>query len=177
MKRFLITLAAVGFVFAMGSVAQAKGPGKGSSGSAGPFVKGPSTTKSITQSHTTSLKKDHDFKFDKGFLKGNFYCYKGKSCNFWNYHCWDWRYGCYLYWNPCYRCYYYWCEPDDCYYPITYCPYRKFTFVTVVTPVIYTTPIAVVAQPVALATTAAVAQPAAAAAPAPVPPPGPGSAP
>ncbi len=171
MKRFMISLAAVGLVLALGSAAHGKG-GPGSS--KGSFVKGPSTSKSISPSYTKSFKKDHDkhdFKLDKGhFLKGDYHCYKGKYCNFWNYHCWDWRYGCYLYWDPCFRSYYYWCEPDECYYPISYCPYRKFTFVTVVTPVIYTTPVTVVAQPV-VATTNSVVPSAAPAGPPPVPAP------
>jgi hypothetical protein len=174
MKRFMISLAAVGLVLAMGSAAQAGGK-SGSGNSKGSFVKGPSNSKNFSGNYKpTSLKNDHhdhDFKSDKGhFLKGDYHCYKGKCCNFWNYHCWDRRYGCYLYWDPCYCSYYYWCEPDECYYPISYCPYRKFTFVTVVTPVIYTVPVAVVAQPVVAATTSVVPS-AAPAGPPPVPAP------
>jgi hypothetical protein len=170
----MISAAAV--VVGLTMTASAQAGGKGSSGS-----KSSSSSKSYSGSYKPSFSyksydkvhHDHDFKFDKNhFLKGDYHCYKGKYCNFWNYHCWDSRYGCYLYWNPWYRCYYYWCEPDDCYYPITYCPYHKFVFVKVVTPVIYTTPVVtVVAGPVAAVATTQVAQPAGPAAPAPVPAP------
>jgi hypothetical protein len=163
MKRFMISLAAVGLVFAMGGLAQAGGK-SGSGGSKGSNGKNAGSSKSDGRTHySTTLKKDHDFKFDKGhFFKGDYHCYKGKHCDFWNYHCWDRRYGCYLYWNPWYRSYYYYCDPDDCYYPISYCPYRKFSFVTV-TPVVNPTPVTVIVQP------AVVAVPAAPVAPAPAP--------
>jgi hypothetical protein len=103
------------------------------------------------------MKKDHDSKkdhkdhdFDKGhFFKGDYHCYRGKHCDFWNYHCWDSRYGCELYWNPSYRCYYYFCDPDDCYYPISYCPHRKFIFETV-TPVVNPGLVTVIVQPAAV---------------------------
>ncbi len=147
MKRFMISLTAVGLLFAMGGVAQAGGK-PGSNGSKGPSGKNSGSWKNSSGNyHSTTMKKDHDF--DKGhFLKGDFHCYKGKHCDFWNYHCWDGRYGCYLYWNPGYRCYYYYCEPDDCYYPVSYCPYRKFSFVTV-TPVVNPSPVTVIVQPAA----------------------------
>jgi hypothetical protein len=148
MKSFMISLAAAGLVLGLGGLAQAGGK-HGSNGSNGPSGKNSGNWKNSNGNyHTTNFKKDHDY--DKGhFLKGDFHCYKGKYCDFWNYHCWDRSYGCELYWNPWYRCYYYFCDPDDCYYPISYCPYVKFSFVTV-TPVVNPTPVTVIVQPAAM---------------------------
>jgi hypothetical protein len=163
MKRFMISLAAVGLVFAMGGMAQAGGK-TGSSGSKGTSGNNSGSWKNSNGNyHSTSMNKDHDRKdhdFNKGhFRKGDYHCYKGKHCDFWNYHCWDRRYGCELYWNPWYRCYYYYCDPDDCYYPISYCPHRKFSFVTE-TPVVQPSSVTVIVQPGVVTETAASVGPA-----------------
>jgi Ni/Co efflux regulator RcnB len=163
MKRFMISLAALGLVFVMSDMAQAKGK-SGSSGSKGSSK---STSTSKNGNHSMSWKKDHDhdkgkkhYDHDKGhFLKGDYHCYRGRHCDFWNYHCWDRRYGCELYWNPWYRCYYYYCDPDDCYYPISYCPHRKFSFVTE-TPVVQPSSVTVIVQPGVVTETAAPVGPA-----------------
>jgi hypothetical protein len=61
-------------------------------------------------------------KFDHGYF------YKGKDHFHWSYSCWNSSYGCYCYWCPSSCCYYYWCQPDTCFYPISYCPYRVYTW-------------------------------------------------
>ena len=58
---------------------------------------------------------------------GNYY-YKGRNSFFWSQQGWYPSYGCYLYWNPSYNSYYYWCRPDGYYYPISYCPYGRYSW-------------------------------------------------
>jgi hypothetical protein len=37
-------------------------------------------------------------------------------------------YGCTLYYDEDEDCYYYWCQPDNCYYPVSYCPYGRYSW-------------------------------------------------
>jgi len=54
--------------------------------------------------------------------------YKGKVHPHWAHCRYDARYGCDCYWDPCSLTWYYWCEPDLCYYPVTYVPYRTYSW-------------------------------------------------
>jgi hypothetical protein len=38
------------------------------------------------------------------------------------------RYGTYCFYDEYTRCDYYFCVPDDCYYPMTYCPYGRYSW-------------------------------------------------
>jgi hypothetical protein len=38
------------------------------------------------------------------------------------------HYGTYCYYDEYTRCEYYFCEPDSCYYPMSYCPYGRFSW-------------------------------------------------
>jgi hypothetical protein len=58
------------------------------------------------------------------------YFYHGRHHDHWSYFCFDWRYGCRVYYDPGVCCYYYYCVPDDCYYPVSYCPYGRFSWGT-----------------------------------------------
>lgn len=37
-------------------------------------------------------------------------------------------YGCNVYYDAAEATSYYWCPPDNCYYPVSYCPYGRYTF-------------------------------------------------
>jgi hypothetical protein len=37
-------------------------------------------------------------------------------------------YGCILYYDPDTQTFYYWCPPDNCFYPVSYCPYDKYSW-------------------------------------------------
>src|SRR5258708_3551911 len=71
--------------------------------------------------------------------------YKGKDHPHWAHCRYDARYGCDCYWDPCSLSWYYWCEPDFCYYPVTYVPYRTYSWrpVVVLGPVGFVSPGAV----------------------------------
>src|SRR5437879_5871480 len=117
MKRFLMSVAAVVLVLAVAASAQAGGKNGGGSGGGNRRV-------------TTSGATCHPTSFSQSYMKtgsfGTYYC--GKSCNFWSSRCYDSRYGCSLYFDPCCSSYYYFCVPDDCYYPVSYCPYRCYSW-------------------------------------------------
>jgi len=68
--------------------------------------------------------------------------YKGKEHPHWALCRYDARYGCDCYWDPCSLTWYYWCEPDVCYYPVTYVPYRTYSWrpAVVVSPVGFVSP-------------------------------------
>jgi hypothetical protein len=52
----------------------------------------------------------------------------GHGYNHWSYRCWNGNYGCYCYWDAGCSQYFYYCQPDSCYYPVTYCPYHRFSW-------------------------------------------------
>jgi hypothetical protein len=56
------------------------------------------------------------------------YFYPGRVHRHWSYCYWDARYRTYLYFDPCLRSYYYFCPRDTCYYPVSYCPYRTYSW-------------------------------------------------
>jgi hypothetical protein len=56
------------------------------------------------------------------------YFYKGKDHSHWSHTRWFEQYGCTCYWCPCTSRYYYWCQPDGCYYPVSHCPYGKYSW-------------------------------------------------
>ncbi len=58
------------------------------------------------------------------------YFYHGRYHSHWSYFCWDWRYGCRVFFDPGVRCYFYYCAPDDSYYPVSYCPYGRYSWGT-----------------------------------------------
>ncbi len=67
----------------------------------------------------------------KGFYGQKFsggYFYPGRNYNHWSSRCWNPNYNCYTYWCPTTSCSYYWCQPDNCFYPVSYCPYRTYTW-------------------------------------------------
>jgi hypothetical protein len=56
------------------------------------------------------------------------YYYKGRNHHHWTKRYWHSGYRCYLYYCPDTLAYYYWCAPDNCYYPVSYCPYKTYSF-------------------------------------------------
>lgn len=99
--------------------------------------KGPDTTKGPKDKtpHDPKIGKDwkHHNPFpnyhrDHGHVFAGGYYYSGKFHRHWSFCTWDTRYGCYCYWDPCCSSYYYWCQPDACFYPVSYCPYRVYTW-------------------------------------------------
>jgi hypothetical protein len=98
-------------------------------------------------------KFDPDYKNKFGFKFDHGYYYKGKDHHHWSYCCWYPSYGCYCYWCPSTSCYYYWCQPDSCFYPISYCPYRVYSW-----PSCYVVPNIVILQCEPVVVTQAVVQ-------------------
>ncbi len=114
MRRFLLSVVAVGLSLALAATAEA-GPKGGSKGS----------SKGVSNSHQSGGSHNYHVTNGNKLKSGGFY-YKGKDHHHWSYQCWDKRYGCNCYWDGGLGCYYYWCQPDDCYYPVDYCPYGKY---------------------------------------------------
>jgi hypothetical protein len=75
-----------------------------------------------------SGNKSHHNSHARHNRHGHFY--HGRHHDHWSYFCWDGRYGCRVYYDPGVCCYYYYCVPDDCYYPVTYCPYGRYSWGT-----------------------------------------------
>jgi hypothetical protein len=122
MRRILLSVVAAVLSLTLTASAEAgsKGGSKGGSNSHSISSKGNMT------SHTTS---SHDYHMKNSYkLKSGGYYYKGKDHSHWSYRCYDRRYGCTCYYDSGLCCYYYWCEPDDCYYPVSYCPYGKYSW-------------------------------------------------
>ena len=130
MRRILMSVTAVIVSLAVAGAAQA-GKGKSSPN----YIKSsyPTTTSTykVVSSYPTSVKyvgpytnyvKLYGIQFASGVY------FKKTNCKFWSTKCYLAKYGCTCFWCPCYDCYYYFCVPDDCYYPVTYCPYKRFSW-------------------------------------------------
>jgi len=64
----------------------------------------------------------HGSKFQHGFF------FKGDHHRHWSSQYYHRTHGCTVYYCPSTRCEYYWCVPDRCYYPLTYCPYGRYSW-------------------------------------------------
>jgi hypothetical protein len=111
MKRFIISLFAIGLGLAITGAAQAKPPSGGN--------------KSGNISKTTPVNHTNMHTSFKSFTKDNFK---------YSHYCWSSKFHCNFYWYL--DCYYYWCAPRCCYLPITYIEAYPPTQVVATTPVI-----------------------------------------
>jgi hypothetical protein len=125
MRRILLSVAAVALSLALAATAEAGPKGGGSKGGSG-SGNHMNSLKGKTSIHTSNSSNHYQKNGVK--LKGGGYCFKGKNHHHWSSHRYDKRYGCYCYYDSDLGCSYYWCEPDDCYYPMSYCPYGKYSW-------------------------------------------------
>jgi hypothetical protein len=56
------------------------------------------------------------------------YFFRGRDSYRFHHRYFSERYGAYCYYDEYTRCEYYFCVPDDCYYPISYCPYGRYSW-------------------------------------------------
>ena len=131
MRRILMGVSAVVVSLVVAGAAEA---GKGSKGSSGSSYKSSSystTTYKVVTSYPTTIKVAgpyNNYVKSYGIQYKNFVYFKSANCKFYSTKCYLTKYGCNCFWCPCYECYYYFCVPDDCYYPVTYCPYKRFSW-------------------------------------------------
>ena len=118
MKRFIISLFAIGLGLALTASAHAGKPGSGG-GNKG-VSSGNSGNKGVSY-NSSSMKPTSYKSFTKDNFKCSHYCYSSKYC-------------CNFYWYL--DCYYYWCTPRCCYLPITYIETYPPTQVVTTNPVI-----------------------------------------
>ena len=102
MKRFIISLFAIGLSLALTASAHAGKPG--SSGGNSKKVSGGNSGNKPISYNTSSMKSGSM----KSFSKANFKC---------SHFCWSSKYRCNFYW--CQDCWYYWCASRCCYLPIS----------------------------------------------------------
>jgi hypothetical protein len=158
MKRFLRSVATVALGLAVAGGAQAAGKGSShSSSSRSSSHYGPSTSVSYNSQGTRgstywSPGRSGNYYSTYARRSEHGYYYPGRNHYHWSYNCWDRRYGCRLYFDPGLCCYFYFCVPDDCYYPVTYCPYRVYSWNT---PAYSAAPVAASASATAVASASA----------------------
>jgi hypothetical protein len=154
MKRFMFSLFVGALVLAMVPAVQAKGgSSKGGSSHKGSSSKGSSHHTSKGSNHQAhndrrhdrdhdrdrdrnrdrDRDRDHDRDHDRYYRthlkKASFGSYfKGKDPAPWWTSKWSSKYGCKCYFDRECGGWFYRCVPDDCYYPLTYCPYGRYTF-------------------------------------------------
>lgn len=126
MKRFIISLFAIGLGLSITASAHASKPGGGNSGSSKGSSSGSSNkgVSYVNKTTPTSYNGMHSNSF-KSFSKDSFKC---------THYCWSSKYCCNFYWYL--DCYYFWCAPRCCYLPITYIETYTPTQVVTTTPVI-----------------------------------------
>ena len=145
MKKLLLTIAIASMTLVSNANIQA-GPNNGNS------IKNVSSGNSVKHNVTKTLpianaklspSKNVSYHLQNGTKFAQGYLYKGKNHCHWGLIRWDVRYGCNCYWDPCLLVWYYWCEPDQCFYPVSYCPYRRYTTeIVVLTPATQVIPMA-----------------------------------